>query len=221
MGTVWFLIAPGDLADRFISGLYGNFAVRAFASWQSFLVLSQFTKGSSPDIILSHLPSIVEGSSLGIDDTDKILERKFPNVHRMYLVPQALTHVLQGPRRFVFSEQVPIGQLLMRINNVLAATACASDEMRYRDIVVDGDNQSLRLAGSTPVALTKKEFMMIKAFLDSPGCCIDRKQFISKVWQGIKVSPRTIDSQVSRLRRRLVDSEVSIESVYGGGYILR
>jgi DNA-binding response OmpR family regulator len=62
--------------------------------------------------------------------------------------------------------------------------------------------------------------MLLRFLIENVGVCVSRDQLINEVWKGIRIEARTIDSHISRLRKRLASSEVFIESVYGGGYIM-
>jgi len=68
--------------------------------------------------------------------------------------------------------------------------------------------------------LPLKEARLLRFFLENPGVCFSRDDIMQMVWNDVKVAARTIDSHVSRLRKRISDSPATIESVYGDGYRL-
>lgn len=69
--------------------------------------------------------------------------------------------------------------------------------------------------------LTQKETAMLAGLMRKPSEIISRSEVKHTVWAGTKVSASSLESLVSRLRKRLDPFEITIESVYGGGYILR
>ena len=96
------------------------------------------------------------------------------------------------------------------------------NHLKYRDIVYEKEKDSYRVIPDENYhVLPKQEARLLKYFLTFPKECLSRESIQKEVWFGKKVSSRVIDNQVSRLRKRLVEAEVVIESVYGGGYILR
>jgi DNA-binding response OmpR family regulator len=94
--------------------------------------------------------------------------------------------------------------------------------IRYRDVILDYERFQY-LLGPDEVAqsLPLKEAQLLRLLLEQPGVCLSRETISANLWDGLKITPRTIDSHVSRLRKRLLGAEVSIESVYGGGYVLK
>ena len=94
--------------------------------------------------------------------------------------------------------------------------------LRYLDIEFNLEKNRLSLS-SQPESedLTPKEGRILKLFILSPGRCWSRDELREMVWDGAIVSPRTIDSQISRLRKKLQYSKISIENIYGNGYIFK
>ena len=68
--------------------------------------------------------------------------------------------------------------------------------------------------------LTLKESLILRTLAKKPDQCISREELSRCAWGTTKVSPRTLDSHISRLRKRLEGAELSILSVYGQGYKL-
>lgn len=86
---------------------------------------------------------------------------------------------------------------------------------------VDEDSRRAEVNGSS-VELTRVEFDLLVALLESPGRVYTRAQLIDRVWgDGFAITDRTVDSHVKSLRRKLGDAggEPSlIETVRGVGY---
>ena len=73
--------------------------------------------------------------------------------------------------------------------------------------------------------LTRIEFRLLEQLCQLQGGLIHREDLLQKVW-GIQVSvePRTVDSHIVRLRKKLKglgEHAPSIETVWGLGYRLR
>ncbi len=72
-----------------------------------------------------------------------------------------------------------------------------------------------------PVALTLKEYEILKCFLQNPGSVFSRDKLLSTVW-GVEYlgESRTVDMHIKTLRRKLGDAGSYIETVIGVGYRL-
>lgn len=93
--------------------------------------------------------------------------------------------------------------------------------MRVGPYELDTEAQRLCMDGK-PVELTQKEFDLVWYFLSHPGKLFSRHHLLDKIW-GVSadVDTRTVDTHVSRLRRKLGLGEAApwrLTSVYGYGY---
>lgn len=88
---------------------------------------------------------------------------------------------------------------------------------------VDTERRTLRLHGS-PVDLTQKEFDLAAHLFRNPGKLLSRVKLLEAIW-GIHadVDTRTVDTHVSRIRRKLqlkASNGWQLTPVYGCGYRL-
>jgi DNA-binding response OmpR family regulator len=85
------------------------------------------------------------------------------------------------------------------------------------------DRQRVRIAiDGMPVELTQKEFDLATYFFQNPGQLLSRDHLLNRIW-GIntEVDTRTVDTHVSRLRKKLkLDGALGwkVMPVYGYGY---
>jgi two-component system, OmpR family, response regulator RegX3 len=86
---------------------------------------------------------------------------------------------------------------------------------------LDSEQQRVRVDGSA-VELTQKEFDLAWYLFSNPGKLFSRNHLLDKIWGlSADVDTRTVDTHVSRLRRKLALTEANgwkLESVYGYGY---
>ena len=69
------------------------------------------------------------------------------------------------------------------------------------------------------MALTAKEFKLLRALMSRPGRVMTRDRLMEEVWESeITVTPRTIDTHMKRLREKLGTSGVLIDTLRGVGY---
>jgi len=67
--------------------------------------------------------------------------------------------------------------------------------------------------------LSPKEARILEKLLSKFDQCVTRQEIATDVWPGIYVSERTLDTHVSRLRKKLSQSsECKLDAVYGKGY---
>jgi two-component system OmpR family response regulator len=89
------------------------------------------------------------------------------------------------------------------------------------DMLVDLDGRSAARAGGEAIVLTSAEFDLLECFLIRPQRVLSREQLMD--WtRGRQVNPldRTIDVQVSRLRKKIEDGSELIKTVRNAGYML-
>jgi two-component system phosphate regulon response regulator PhoB len=73
--------------------------------------------------------------------------------------------------------------------------------------------------GPAEVALTAKEFDLLRTLMARPGRVLTRDQLLDEVWgTEIAVTTRTIDTHLKRLREKLGAASDLIETVRGVGY---
>lgn len=121
-------------------------------------------------------------------------------------------------------------ELLARIKAVLRRTAqlppgkneLDSELITFGDwTLLTGARELLDCEGVS-VALSTGEFRLLSAFLNHPGLVLSRDQLLDLTrGRDAQVYDRSIDNQVSRLRRKLESdptNPVLIKTVWGGGY---
>jgi len=111
--------------------------------------------------------------------------------------------------------------LLRRTARQGSASAAAAPGVESRDLALDADRREAVVRG-TPVELTKQEFDLLYLLASRRGIVFSRTALLSKVWHGdTYVTERTVDTVVSRLRRKIErdpqDPEL-ILTAWGVGY---
>jgi DNA-binding response OmpR family regulator len=77
------------------------------------------------------------------------------------------------------------------------------------------------VADQHEIELRTKEFDLLLALASRPGVVLNRESLLREVWgRDYAVDSRTLDVHINRLRARLVDTQVEIETVRGVGYRL-
>jgi two-component system OmpR family response regulator len=122
-------------------------------------------------------------------------------------------------------------ELVARVRALLrrAAPAEAAPDLRSRRIgfagwVLDTARRELTAPDGASVDLSGAEYDLLLAFLEHPGRVLSREQLLEVAKRRVGVDPfdRTVDVQVSRLRRKIEPEEGSpqlIKTVRGAGYV--
>ncbi len=123
-------------------------------------------------------------------------------------------------------------ELLARIKAVLRRAqslprqraAAPAGQIRFGGWTFNAAQREVLGADGTAVPLSSAEFQLLSAFLEHPNMVLSRDQLLD-LTQGraAKVFDRSIDNQVSRLRRKIETDPKNpalIKTVWGGGYIL-
>ena len=104
------------------------------------------------------------------------------------------------------------------INVVEARLGAARNGIRFRGIQMDTDAKKVTVDG-TEVPFTKTEYELLKLFLENPGKMFSREQLLSAVWpDDVIVTPRTVDVNITRIRKKIGPYEESLTSRAGFGY---
>lgn len=110
--------------------------------------------------------------------------------------------------------------LVSRIKAVLRRCGKQKEDtlLSAHGIVMDVESHAVRVCGED-VELTKKEFAILRLFLQHPGKVYTRENLMSEVWgEEYFGESRTVDMHIKTLRQKLGSSSGCIKTVVGIGY---
>lgn len=94
----------------------------------------------------------------------------------------------------------------------------SDDKLSYEGLMVNNRDKSCLVDGCE-VALTRKEFDILALLLSNRGTILSREQIMKRVWsEEVVVLDRTIDVNITRLRKKLGVYGVNIVTRTGYGY---
>jgi two-component system phosphate regulon response regulator PhoB len=109
---------------------------------------------------------------------------------------------------------------LLRRSDALRLEGGRIKRLSAEPICVDHDNHRVTVDGN-PVVLTRREFSILGVLADQRGMAISREDLIARAWRGAEsLEPRTVDTHIKSIRRKLGDLGGAIETVRGIGYRL-
>jgi DNA-binding response OmpR family regulator len=102
-----------------------------------------------------------------------------------------------------------------------AAAVPAPRHVRLRDVALDPERREAIVRGR-PIDLTRQEFDLLYLLAARPGIVYSRAALLTKIWtDDTYVTERTVDTVISRLRRKIehdVQSPELILTAWGVGY---
>ena len=121
-------------------------------------------------------------------------------------------------------------ELLARVRAILrraekplrSGGSLAGRRVRFDRWILDMDSRELTADDGTAAVLTSAEFRLLTVFLERPRFVLSRDQLLDLTsGRAAHVFDRTIDNQVSRLRRKIErdpQKPALVTTVWGGGY---
>lgn len=120
------------------------------------------------------------------------------------------------------SKPFSLREVAMRVKAVLRRTGNtqlrSEDELTYKQLALHISQKKVTI-GENEVPLTKKEFEILLMFLQNPGRVFSREDILARVWNNeVYVLDRTIDVNITRLRKKIGEYGKCIVTRLGYGY---
>ncbi|MBP5771499.1 MAG: Na/Pi symporter [Bacteroidaceae bacterium] len=90
--------------------------------------------------------------------------------------------------------------------------------LSYNGLQLNLDKRTATVDG-TPVSLTPTEFSLLQLLLQNRGKVLSRQHLMETVWAGVIVTERTVNVNITRLRKKLGPYAHNIVSRTGFGYV--
>ncbi len=113
--------------------------------------------------------------------------------------------------------------LLAKIDAIITRrnqTRESVSELIWQDISLHKNKRELTV-GKTIFQLTERECLLMIALLSQPEILVERKVILQNLWENQdEFSRNSMDVYISRLRRYLSESKITIRNVHGKGFVL-
>lgn len=228
MSMIWLVAPNSEWSDDLANYLSGVFAVRRITSLRSLVRLLKLDDPATAreliclihiektqDILEAH--SVLSSCLLKLT-ADQICIHGDLNPELKKLVT-SLNLRCVGPL-LSLNELTKSLKSLMTRPRVSDRIHVTEDTIRIGDIEVDRNLSLMRImATGFQEPLTPKEVRILQVLSLAANTTIGRDELVRKVWAGVRVSTSTIDSHMSRLRKKIEQSfECRIETAYGSGW---
>ena len=111
-----------------------------------------------------------------------------------------------------------IKAVIRRIEVIKVKESTSTSNLSYESLEMNLKNMKVLLAGKE-IAVTKKEFEILKLFLENRNRLFTRDEILTRVWSDeTYVLNRTVDVNITRLRKKLGPYEQNIVTRLGYGY---
>ncbi|MBP5367221.1 MAG: Na/Pi symporter [Bacteroidales bacterium] len=114
----------------------------------------------------------------------------------------------------IVSDCEKLGDYVMNVVEVRLGKRLLS----YRGLYVNIDKKSVTVDG-VPAGLTRTEFDLLCLLLVNRGKVLTRTQLLNSIWSDVVVTERTVNINITRLRKKLGVYARNIESRQGIGYM--
>ena len=121
------------------------------------------------------------------------------------------------------SKPFSLREVIARVKAVLRRTSPTQgkevqEQLQYKGLLVDITKKKVSIDG-IEISLTKKEFEILLLLLQNKGRVFSREDILAKVWQEeVYVLDRTIDVNITRLRKKISEYGKCIVTRLGYGY---
>lgn len=211
MGLVWLLERPNISEASLMVSLQGGFAVRSFASMESLKLLLRLKSTLIPDLLVINSDQFPEAKEILEDLPFPIVFHTYGEYHSMKILSSS----------GIWELTAPWAEVSACLAHIFQKDISSTDRSKLG--ALDFHFESLRLIDSVSgevIDLPPKESRILKILCEQRGRKVSREDIMSAIWPGQHVSSRTLDSHISRLRKRLDDWGLEIDSHYGKGYEL-
>jgi two-component system, OmpR family, alkaline phosphatase synthesis response regulator PhoP len=115
-------------------------------------------------------------------------------------------------------------ELIARIKAVLRRNKLSSkssqEVITVGDIRIDINRREVTINGE-PISLRTQEFELLRVLAEDAGRVFSREQLLNDAWgYSFAGQTRTVDVHIAQLRKKMVNSDVHIETMTGFGYKL-
>jgi uroporphyrinogen-III synthase len=112
------------------------------------------------------------------------------------------------------------GRLGAMVQAYVAAMADRGQELSLAGMPVRLQGRMVHVGGMEPVLLSERERGVLDALARKPGAVVSKQALLRSVWGSVETDEHVVEVTVARLRHRLGDAGLGVETVVRRGYRL-
>ena len=128
-----------------------------------------------------------------------------------------------------FTKPVSPMQLVMRVKAIfrridMDKKAPSNQFLRYLDVEIDLASKTAtnKSQNDAEIALTPNEFNLLVYLMENQNRAVSRNELLDKIWGfNSEIETRVADDTVKRLRKKLADTNLVVDTVWGFGFRLK
>ena len=118
-------------------------------------------------------------------------------------------------------EEILLAKIEVIISRRNQTKQSASEKLTWKDISLHKNKRELTVRETT-FQLTERECLLMVALLSQPETLVERKVILQSLWESQdEFSRNSMDVYISRLRKYLSESKITIRNVHGKGFVLQ
>lgn len=217
MKKIWIVEDDSSIRDIIVYTLSScGFAPRGFEEGTSFL---DALKSEVPDLVL--LDIMLPGMS-GLEVLENLQQKKGGRIPVIMTTARSMeTDIIQALDQGAddyLTKPFGMMEMIARIKAVLRRTQKTSGRLEQDGLVLD-DQAHAAFLHQAPLDLTRKEYELLRLFMQNPGRAFSREELMDLVWNtDFAGETRTVDVHIRSLRNKLKEDGARIETVRGVGY---
>ncbi len=181
---------------------------------------------------LPHL-LVVDGDSVLLNACDRIRQRVPFEQTGILLVTREMTNVREEKALRAGCDQVVpyptsreslvlrLRTLTRRVHGILEEGKLASgkaEPIAFGEIMVLPQDNLIR-RGEKVIPMTPIQFRLLIMFLQNKDQLLSRQWIKDRIWESAEISLRSIDAQISKLRKIIPELDPHLVNIYGKGYV--
>jgi len=233
MASIWIIEDPELQKNKIFECISMNFAVRRIASISSFArILEMESIDRRPDLVVindvlsCNISTVIGGIHLIHQNVEAFLTVVADSSSAQWLdvAVERKVPIVSLNRADALNVKSVLNELIERSRGNRRATinSASNTFIEFGDIKLEPFTGELEIGGDVFEDLSPKELRILELLMASPNQCVLRTSLAEYVWPRMKISDRTMDSHMSRLRKKIAKSICcTLESIYGKGYSLK
>jgi phosphate:Na+ symporter len=160
---------------------------------------------------------VIQTPEIAVLQAQKEIVHYAERMHRMFGMACAL--IDEKEKKEFESQLARIGRYETIADNMEIEIATYLEQVGNEHLSDETKDKKTTTVDGNAVNLTRTEFALLRLLLSNRGKVLSRQQLMDTVWAGVIVTDRTVNVNITRLRKKLGSYSQNIVSRTGFGYV--